>query len=100
MYKFSPPYQVTIYPDPCPLQLHLVDKIKSNTNITLINRTEIGDIQIFPNPANDLITIASKKDRTIQSLEIIDFFGPTVKKVIVNNQIRFTEIVAALKPGV
>ena len=58
--------------------------IEDSTNTTEIN--EIGDndnIKIYPNPTNGIFTI---KGKDLQSIEVINISGQTIKQLSINNK--------------
>lgn len=55
---------------------------------TAINESEVSDITLYPNPANDVVYIANNSGETIESIKISDVTGRIL--IELNNQLNST----------
>ena len=77
--------------DNCDVLLEMnmaVNEFDSNNNVI-----------VFPNPTNDLVTIQSKEDTTINSVEIYNTLGQLVENVTVQNTFSTTINLSRLNSG-
>jgi rhodanese-related sulfurtransferase len=68
--------------------------LKSTTLLENLNST-LEKLRIYPNPANDVISLQSHRGAEIQELSIVDINGRFVKKgfnVSVNNQMKVSDL--------
>ncbi len=67
-----------------------------NPNETSVNKVDAknSDLRVFPNPANEVIFVASKSNAAISSIEILDITGKTVanKNLLRGNTVDVSEL--------
>ncbi len=68
-------------------------------SIGMEENTLANDLSIYPNPANDILTVSYNKQAKIESIEIIDLTGRLVMSKLVDEN-RISLDVSALKAGV
>jgi hypothetical protein len=84
----------------------LIDNVvvKATSEDTLLSTTNnilsrVNDFSVYPNPANDLITV-STYDHTINSVEIVDINGRTIKNLelggVNNAQINISDLASGV----
>lgn len=66
-------------------------KLNGNLNLGVKNNAVKSGLQVYPNPAGDIVNISAKQE--IKGISIIDLSGKKVQSVIPSNQINVSSLV-------
>jgi hypothetical protein len=88
----------SFYGNPLFLDNIMVSQFVGNDEIVVAH----DDITVYPNPNGGRFSVAFRKDQTFTSLELIDQFGQTILKKIIDDQSGKIEIIhdLILSPGI